>query len=48
MFKKQDFDIKRQLSYENIFSKKTAFLQKYISVKRQVFFTTVQYVKKQG
>ena len=43
--KQQDFYIKRQLSYKNIFCKKTAFLhkkaaflQKYISVKKQVFY----------
>ena len=41
--KKQDFYIKRQLSYKNIFCKKTAFLQsrilqKYISVKKQFFY----------
>ena len=56
--KEQDFYIKRQLSYKNIFcKKKAAFLQKYISVKRQffynrpickkpVFLTTIQFVKK--
>ena len=45
MCKKQDFYIKRQLSYKNIFCKKTAFLhkkaaflQKYISVKKQFFY----------
>ena len=43
--KKQDFYIKRQLSYKNIFCKKqlflhkkAAFLQKYISVKMQYFY----------
>ena len=43
--KKQDFYIKRQLSYKNIICKKpaflhkkAAFLQKYISVKRQFFY----------
>ena len=43
--KKQDFYIKRQLSYKNIICKKpaflhkkVAFLQKYISVKKQFFY----------
>ena len=43
--KKQDFYITRQLSHKNIFCKKTAFLhkkaaflQKYISVKKQFFY----------
>ena len=43
--KKQDFYIKRQLSYKNIICKKpaflhkkAAFLQKYISVKKQLFY----------
>ena len=43
--KKQDFYIKRQLSYKNIickkpafWHKKAAFLQKYISVKKQFFY----------
>ena len=45
MCKKAGFYIKRQLSYHNIFCKKTATLQKYISVKKS-FFTTVQFVKK--
>ena len=47
MCKKAGFYIKRQLSYQNIFCKKTASLQKYISVKKS-FFTTVQFVKKTG
>ena len=52
--KKQDFYIKRQLSYKNIFCKKTAcfqsrFLQKYIFIKKLLFYlvkTTIQFVKK--
>ena len=52
--KKQDFYIKRQLSYKNIFCKKTAFfqsrfLQKYIFVKKLLFYlvkTTIQFVNK--
>ena len=43
--KKQDFYMKKQLSYKNTFCKKTAFLhkkaaflQKYISVKKQLFY----------
>ena len=45
--KKQDFYKKRQLSYKNIFCKKTAFLQKYISVKK-LFFCNFIFVKKQA
>ena len=43
--KKQDFYMKKQLSYKNTFCKKAAFLhkkaaflQKYISVKKQLFY----------
>ena len=36
--KKQDFYIKRQLSYSNIFCKKTAFLQKHFSVKSSFLY----------
>ena len=36
--KRQDFYIKRQLSYKNIFCKKTAFIQKYSFVEKQTFY----------
>ena len=41
--KKQDFYIKRQLSYKNkkAFLQKTAFLQKYIPVKKQLFYNRI-------
>ena len=47
MCKKQDFDIKRELSYENIFSKKNSFFTKIYFCKKAGFLTTVQFVKKQ-
>ena len=52
--KRQDFYIKRQLSYKNIFCKKTAFIQKYSFVEKQTFyikrsfFTKCISVKKQA
>ena len=52
--KRQDFYIKRQLSYKNIFCKKTAFIQKYSFVEKQTFyikrsfFTKYISVKKQA
>ena len=45
--KEQDFYIKRQLSYKNIFCKKPVFLQTYISVKKADFLQKYIFVKEQ-